>query len=211
MRAACCILLAACSSMPNLEPALADVSPASLQAIVVRANAKSSTNAALTAFERDGDSWRRVQGPIDAVVGRSGVVASADKREGDGHTPDGVHAIGLAFGYATTCATKLAYRTATANDRWVDEPESESYNRWVEGDPGVSCEVLRRDDHQYELAFVIEWNTNPVVRGRGSAIFAHVWKEPGQATSGCVAMAREDLERLLAWLDRTRSPVIVVR
>ncbi|MEQ1632813.1 MAG: hypothetical protein ABL997_10600, partial [Planctomycetota bacterium] len=92
------------------------MSPASLQAIVVRANAKSSTNASLTAFERDGDSWRRVHGPIDAVVGRSGICDREAKREGDGHTPDGVHAIGLAFGYATTCATKLAYRTATAND-----------------------------------------------------------------------------------------------
>jgi len=216
MRAAYCRLLllpslAACSSVPPFDPALADVPPALQQAVVVRADAPGSPDTQLVAFERDGAAWRAVYGPMPAVVGRSGVCARADKREGDGHTPDGVHAIGTAFGYAEQAATKLAYRQATAKDRWVDAPESEIYNRWVEGDPGVSREVLRRDDHQYELAFVLEWNTNPVVKGRGSAIFAHVWKAPGAPTSGCVAVAREDLARLLAWLDRTQQPVVVVR
>lgn len=211
MRVLGCLLLAACSSMTSIDPALADVPPASSQAIVVRANGPGSTQAELAAFERDGASWRRVHGPVAAVVGRSGVCPREQKREGDGHTPDGVHAIGTAFGYADTCATKLAYRQATANDRWVDEPASELYNRWVEGDPGVSNEVLRRDDHQYEFAFVLEWNTNPVVKGRGSAIFAHVWNAPGASTSGCVATARADLERLLGWLDRDQHPVVVVR
>lgn len=211
MRAACCLLLAACASVPDFDPALEEVPATSTQAVVVHASAKGSTSASLAAFERNGASWTRVLGPVDAVVGRSGVCARADKREGDGHTPDGVHAIGLAFGYAKTADTKLAYRQAMANDRWVDEPESSSYNRWVEGDPGVSCEKLLRDDHQYELAFVLEWNTAPVVKGRGSAIFTHVWKEPGQATSGCVAMAREDMAAMLRWLDRGARPVMVVR
>ena len=34
-----------------------------------------------------------------------------------------------------------------------------------------------------------------------SAIFLHVWKEPGAPTCGCTAMAREDLLELLRWLD----------
>lgn len=211
MRAACCLLLAACSAVPAFDPALDEVPATSTQAVVVRANGPGATDAQLVAFERHGDAWRAMQGPIDAVVGRSGVCARADKREGDGHTPDGVHAIGLAFGYAESIASKLAYRQATAKDRWVDDPESPSYNSWVEGDPGVSCEVLRRDDHQYELAFVLEWNTEPVVKGRGSAIFAHVWKAPGTPTSGCVAMARGDLARLLDWFDPAGHPVVVVR
>jgi L,D-peptidoglycan transpeptidase YkuD (ErfK/YbiS/YcfS/YnhG family) len=37
-----------------------------------------------------------------------------------------------------------------------------------------------------------------------------VWKGPDEATSGCVAAARDDVQRVLAWLDRARQPVMVV-
>jgi len=145
-----------------------------------------------------------------AVVGRSGVVKGADKREGDGGTPAGVHRVELAFGYEPQLATGLAYRQATADDWWIDEPKSPSYNRWVTGKPDVSAEAMRRDDDQYEVGCVIEWNTNAPVPGRGSAIFFHVWKGPEESTSGCVAVCEPDARALLAWLDRGREPVFVI-
>jgi L,D-peptidoglycan transpeptidase YkuD (ErfK/YbiS/YcfS/YnhG family) len=57
---------------------------------------------------------------------------------------------------------------------------------------------------------VIEWNTVAPVPGRGSAIFFHVWKEPTESTSGCVAVSESDARALLAWLDRAREPVFVI-
>jgi L,D-peptidoglycan transpeptidase YkuD (ErfK/YbiS/YcfS/YnhG family) len=116
----------------------------------------------------------------------------------------------LAFGYEAQLATRLAYRQATADDWWIDEPKSPSYNRWVTGKPQVSAEAMRRDDDQYEVGCVIEWNTEAPVPGRGSAIFFHVWKEPAEATSGCVAVCESDARALLAWLDRAREPVFVI-
>ena len=44
----------------------------------------------------------------------------------------------------------------------------------------------------------------------GSCIFAHLWKAPGVATSGCTAMAPSTMDTLLAWLRPDRQPVFVL-
>ena len=74
------------------------------------------------------------------------------------------------------------------------------FNRWVKGAlPNCSCERLLRPDGLYRYGLVIEYNTSPVIAGKGSAIFVHIW-QPGQPTAGCVAMAEGDLLQLLGWL-----------
>ena len=61
-----------------------------------------------------------------------------------------------------------------------------------------SFEEMRRTDSLYEVGIVIGHNRSPVVKGCGSAIFFHIWRGRGIPTSGCVAMAREDLLRILS-------------
>ena len=198
--------------VPRMEdPVLWSLPPSCRQALVVRAKPGASVQATIVRYECHHDHWVMV-GTFPAVVGRSGIVAAAQKREGDGGTPAGVHPIGPAFGYAATATTGLPYRQATTRDWWIDEPMAPSYNTWIthDGVPAVSAEAMRRDDGQYELGAVLGWNTDPVVPGRGSAIFFHVWKGPDEATSGCVACARDDVQRVLAWLDHAQQPVMVV-
>jgi L,D-peptidoglycan transpeptidase YkuD (ErfK/YbiS/YcfS/YnhG family) len=204
-------VLVACSGGPLLEPSssLSSLPASCTQVLVVRSEPGRPQHATVQRFERARDGWHEL-GTMAAMVGRSGIVAATAKREGDGGTPAGVHTIGPAFGYAATCATKLAYRQATAQDWWIDEPGSPAYNTWVTGKPAVSAEAMRRDDAQYELGAVLGWNTSPVVPGRGSAIFLHVWQGPDEPTSGCVALARSDVATLLAWLDAGRDPRVVV-
>jgi L,D-peptidoglycan transpeptidase YkuD (ErfK/YbiS/YcfS/YnhG family) len=207
----CVLVAAACSSMTT-DPALANAPAACRQLLVVRAHRDAPTKAQLQAWERRDGNWRAATPVWPAVLGRSGVVAASQKREGDGGTPAGVHPIGPAFGYAPTATTGLAYRQATARDWWIDDPASPAYNTWQtnDGKPAVSAEAMRRDDGQYELGAVLGWNVDPVVPGRGSAIFLHVWKGPDEPTSGCVALAREHVVALLAWLDTASSPCMVV-
>lgn len=215
-RALSCVAIGGCGCAGGVGPApsalsaLRDLPAACSQAIVVAAT-DPSFRAMVTACERSEGVWR-VRWSAPAVLGRSGVVPAAQKREGDGGTPAGVHPIGPAFGYAATATTRLAYRQATARDWWIDDPASPAYNTWVtsDGKPAVSAEAMCRDDGQYELGAVLGWNVDPVVPGRGSAIFLHVWNGPDEPTSGCVALAREHVASLLAWLDAAASPCVVV-
>lgn len=149
--------------------------------------------------------------PINAVIGRNGFAEPGGKREGDGKTPSGVYALEFAFGYTPEANTRMPYRKATEADVWVDDPESPDYNRWVSGKTGASSfEQMRRSDGLYKYGIVIGYNTRPVVRGLGSAIFLHLWKGTGAPTSGCVAMAEKDLLRILAWLDPKKKPLIAM-
>lgn len=61
----------------------------------------------------------------------------------------------------------------------------------------------------YDLVAVLDWNRRPVVAGRGSAIFLHVWRKPRHPTAGCVVFRPGDLAWILArWTPRDR---VVVR
>ena len=200
---------AACAAVAP-EPRLLGLPEDCEQAVVVRAVAGGGSAARWQAWERDGARWRAVGGEVACVVGRSGVVSAEAKREGDGGTPAGAWAVRRAFGAEPALATGLRYVQATADDHWIDAPDSPQYNQWVVGKPAVSAEALRRDDGQYDLVAALEYNTDPVVPGKGSAIFLHVWSAPGVATSGCVAAAEPDVRALLRWLDAARTPAVVV-
>ena len=72
-----------------------------------------------------------------------------------------------------------------------------------------SWEEMKRPDHLYELGAVVEHNAAPVVKGRGSAIFLHVWKAKGVPTAGCTAMAKDDLAALIRWLRPANNPCLI--
>lgn len=164
----------------------------------------------LDAMERDGEVWRRAFPAMNAVVGRNGIALPGEKREGDGQTPSGLYRLSLAFGYPEEAQTAMPYRQATDDDLWVDDPDAPDYNRWVkQGETSaLSFEKMKRDDDQYRYGLVIEYNTDPVIPGFGSAIFLHIWKEQGSPTAGCVAVSEEDILKIMAWLDPPANPLI---
>lgn len=217
-------LLAAVNTQPFNLPA------ATRQLLVVTTRSWPSTTGSLQRYERVGKKWQAVGDAMPVTVGKHGLAwgrglqripkSAREKREGDGCAPAGVFAIGPAFGYAAKPPSdcKLAYRAATDRDYFVDDPTSADYNRWVTipagqpNDPGKfwkSFEKMRRHDHRYEWGIVIQQNDHPVAKGKGSAIFFHVWQNAGVATVGCTAMARENLLELLRWVDAKQQPLLV--
>ncbi|NTV29500.1 MAG: L,D-transpeptidase family protein [Candidatus Omnitrophica bacterium] len=196
----------ACAGTLKLDPG------ESRQIVEVLPSGKAIFQATLTAWSYEKGTWRRVCGPWSAVVGRNGFAPLAAKKEGDGMTPSGSYSIGLAFGKTPSLNTGLIYRQVTEEDVWVDDSASSQYNQWVRKPiQATSFEVMRRPDGLYDPGAVIEYNTHPVVAGRGSAIFIHVWRDSGRKpTAGCVALERTRLSHLLAWLNAYRHPVIVL-
>jgi L,D-peptidoglycan transpeptidase YkuD (ErfK/YbiS/YcfS/YnhG family) len=89
-------------------------------------------------------------------------------------------------------------RPMTPSDGWCDDPGHASYNRAVQRPFNASAEALWRDDASYDIVGVLGWNDDPPVAGRGSAIFLHLARFDFAPTEGCIALALDDLRRVLA-------------
>ena len=139
---------------------------------------------------------------VRCALGKAGVIAAADKREGDNRSPVGVWAIREVLyrpdAYPDGPTTALPVRPMAPDDGWCDAPADAAYNRPVKLPYPASAERLWRDDAVYDLVGILAHNDDPPVPGLGSAIFLHLAREDYSGTEGCVALAREDLETLLA-------------
>lgn len=138
-----------------------------------------------------------------ASIGRGGVVA--DKREGDGGTPAGIHhVVGLLFRPDRIAAHRLPRWAEPIGPRelWCDAAGHTDYNHLVRAPFAASHERLRRADPLYDLILVTDWNWPHAIPGKGSAIFLHQWRRPGAPTAGCIAVARHDL----LWIARRAAP-----
>lgn len=183
----------------------------SRQLIFVVNNNHSSSDAGVIAMEKVSGTWKPAFGIFPAVIGRNGFADIGKKVEGDGRTPGGIFRLGPVFGYAGSVQTKMPYRQATENDFWVDDENSDDYNLWVHGAPAAaSYEKMRRDDDVYKYGIVVQYNTHPVVKGKGSAIFFHIRMAGGQPTSGCIGMEEEKIRRLIAWLEPEKEPLVIL-
>ena len=185
------------------------------QTIIMEAVSSEGFKARLTLWERKRGTqeppWQAIGEAMDGVIGRNGLALPDEKMEGDGKTPSGIYSLGTAFGYGPSIQTGLVYRQSTENDFWVDDPQSTQYNQWVMGSPQAeSFERMKRDDDLYRYGIVIEYNTDPVVPGKGSAIFMHVWRSADSPTAGCVALSEGNLLKILAWLNQSDHPAIVL-
>jgi L,D-peptidoglycan transpeptidase YkuD (ErfK/YbiS/YcfS/YnhG family) len=169
-----------------------------------------STIASIRLWVRHGACWRRVAGPWQARLGRSGL--SARKREGDGATPTGTFLLGpTVYGIAPNPGVRGPYHRLVCGDWWDEDPRSPTYNTFrhvacgARPPFGGGSEALWKVAPQYRYFAVIEYNAQPVVRGRGSAIFLHV---AAGSTAGCISLPEPRLVRLLRWLRPWARPGI---
>jgi L,D-peptidoglycan transpeptidase YkuD (ErfK/YbiS/YcfS/YnhG family) len=160
-----------------------------------------ATGASLFAFEKKGNGWTLISGPIKAVVGRSGMAAVGEKVEGDGKSPSGLFELGKLFSYEEKVDTKLKHQKVDAEDKWIDDVNSAQYNMYVRGaTTATTFEHLLLKSIDYKYCMVIEYNTKPVVKGKGSAIFFHLADEKFTPTAGCVAIKEAEMLAILKWM-----------
>lgn len=140
-------------------------------------------------------------GQVRAALGRSGVVPETDKVEGDGATPLGRYLMRRVLyreDRVSRPETRLPVRAIRPDDGWCDAPADPAYNRPVRLPYPASCETLLREDELYDIILVLGHNDDPPQAGLGSAIFLHCKRGEYEPTEGCVALARSDVETLLA-------------
>ena len=127
------------------------------------------------------------------AIGPGGIALKGG--EGDGITPRGTWPVREVFYRADRIArpdTVLPLRAIEKDDGWCDAPGDAHYNRLVKLPYAASAETLWREDHLYDLVLVLGYNDDPVVAGKGSAIFLHLARPDFSATHGCVALAYQD-------------------
>ena len=138
------------------------------------------------------------------AIGKHGMIAADEKREGDGASPLGIWTMKRVFWRPDRLARPHTGLTATplrAHDGWCDDPKDPLYNRPVRRPYPASHEALWREDHVYDLIVELDHNSAPIVPGHGSAIFLHLARPDYRPTEGCIAVALEDMLEILALAD----------
>lgn len=136
---------------------------------------------------------------VSCALGLGGI--GGNKLEGDGTTPAGRFPLRLVMyrpDRLTRPETALPVRELRPDDGWCDAPGCPEYNRLVRLPHEGGHEVLWRTDGIYDVLVELGYNDDPVIDGRGSAVFLHVARAGCPATEGCVALALHDLLDLLA-------------
>ena len=140
---------------------------------------------------------------LKCSIGYNGL--SNKKCEGDGCTPIGHFKI-----------TKILYRPDKINDYefvldsevitkldgWCDDINSDLYNQKIKFPFELSAEHLYRNDDLYDVVCIIDYNLNPIIRGKGSAIFLHVASDDYSPTHGCIAIKKDELLQIAIHLEK---------
>ena len=133
------------------------------------------------------------------ALGKAGI--KKKEKEGDNVTPKGIFKITSMYYRSDrikniiTAVKKIKIKK---NMGWCDDPDSHFYNQQISLPNNFSHEKLYRNDHLYDLILVINYNTNPIIKNKGSAIFIHIAKKNYKKTKGCIALKKKHLIELIS-------------
>jgi len=150
-------------------------------------------------------------------IGSNGIVSKYKKKEGDKSTPRGtwkLKKIYLRREEIFKLKINKIFQKKTIiiknNDLWCDDPNSKLYNKFYKNKKNnknlnFSYENLYRADDVYNFIIELSFNTQPILRGKGSAIFIHCSFSDLRPTAGCVAMNKNSLKFLISNLQKNNS------
>ena len=143
------------------------------------------------------------------ALGKAGI--GNKKVEGDNITPNGIFRIVKIY-YRKDRVKKLSskFKLIKINEKmaWCDDPKSRKYNQLIKLPTKYSHEILYRKDNIYDLILVLNYNMEPIIKNKGSAIFIHVAKKNYKKTAGCVALKKADLNYLVKEIKRNTKVII---
>ena len=143
------------------------------------------------------------------ALGKAGI--GNKKVEGDNITPNGIFRIVKIY-YRKDRVKKLSskFKLIKINEKmaWCDDPKSRKYNQLIKLPTKYSHEILYRKDNIYDLILVLNYNMEPIIKNKGSAIFIHVAKKNYKKTAGCVALKKADLNYLVKEIKKNTKVII---
>ena len=133
---------------------------------------------------------------IKCAVGKRGI--GKKKREGDLITPKGIFKIKKVYyrkDRVKNLITKIKKVAIKKDMGWCDDPKSLKYNKSVKFPFKYKSEKLFRTDNIYDIIIVLNFNMNPTIKNKGSAIFIHVAKNNLSPTKGCIAIKKKRIKK----------------
>ena len=138
------------------------------------------------------------------ALGKGGI--KQKEREGDFITPKGKFKL-IKIYYRSDRIKKinstLKKIKIKKNMGWCDDVSSNYYNKQIKINKKISHEKLHRKDNVYDIIVVLNYNLNPIIKGKGSAIFLHVAKKNYNKTQGCIALKKNELLHLVSKIKKS--------
>ena len=144
------------------------------------------------------------------ALGKAGI--KRKRKEGDNITPKGTFKIPKIYYRSDkikNIKTSVRKIKIKKNMGWCDDPKSKNYNKQIKLPSKFSHEKLYRKYSVYDLFLVLDYNTNPVIKNKGSAIFLHITKGSYKKTKGCIALKRGDLIQLVSKIRKNTKIKII--
>ena len=170
------------------------------QLLIVAGMGMDKTAATISMHQKDADgNWKQILA-TPGFVGKNGLCADADHKEGCAQTPVGIYRFNKAFGIAPDPGCAIPYIQVDENTYWSGDPDRQ-YNQMV--DIRDVPELVMDDsehivdyDYQYQYCLNISFNEDGTP-GRGSAIFLHCFGPWKPWTGGCVSVPENSMRKIM--------------
>ena len=142
------------------------------------------------------------------AIGKRGI--GLKKKEGDLITPKGKYKIKylLYRKDRVKIQSKIRKITIKKNMGWCDDPDSKQYNKLIRLPSAYKYEKLYKKENIYDIILVLNYNMNPIIKNKGSAIFIHVARKNYKKTEGCVAIGKLHLLKIAKYLKKNSTVLI---
>ena len=135
---------------------------------------------------------------VKCALGKKGI--GYKRKEGDLITPKGEYKIKYIMyrkDRVKKIKSKLKKVVIKKNMGWCNDPRSNKYNKLIKLPYNFGYEKLFRRENIYDIIVVLNYNMNPIIKNKGSAIFIHVAKKNFKKTEGCIAVKKIQLLKIL--------------
>ena len=140
---------------------------------------------------------------VKCSIGKRGI--GIKKKEGDNITPKGRFKIMYLLyrkDRVPNLKSKINKMSIKKNMGWCDDSRSKNYNKLVKFPFSFNAEKLYRSDNIYDIILALNFNTKPIYKNKGSAIFLHIAKKNYKDTKGCVAISKINLRKIVKKINK---------
>lgn len=146
------------------------------------------------------------------AIGKRGI--GYKKKEGDLITPKGKYKIKFLLyrkDRVKKVQSKIKKIEIKKNFGWCNDPQSKNYNKIIRLPSSYSYEKLYKKENIYDIILVLNYNMNPTIKNKGSAIFIHIAKRNYKKTEGCVAIDKRSLTKIVRELKKNTQVKIEIQ